>query len=84
MPLLIRSAFNIAWYFIPEFTRNSVVLISDRQLKEGKMLEYIHPDALEQKYGGNKPNIVDYFPPDFTMSGNSLMTKRQVLEYRKM
>ena len=84
MPLLLRSAFNIAWYFIPEFTRNNVIIISDRELKEGKLLLYIHPDALEQKYGGNKPNIVNYFPPDFSMLGDPLMTKRQVLEYRKI
>lgn len=57
--------------------------MSAKQIKEGKMLEYFHPDALEKKYGGNKPNIVNYFPPDFSMSGDSLMTKRQVLEYRQ-
>jgi hypothetical protein len=83
MPVLLRAAYNIAWYFIPEFTRNNIIMISDRQLKAGKMLEYFHPDALEQKYGGNMPNIVNYFPPDFSKSGEALLTKKQVLEYRK-
>ncbi len=58
-------------------------MISDRQLKAGKMLEYFHPDALEQKYGGKMPNIVNFFPPDFSKSGEELLTKKQVLEYKK-
>ena len=80
MPFLLRQIWNIVYYFLPEFTRRNIIEVSSKQIKQGKLREFIHPDVLEQKYGGNKANIVTFFPPDMRMPGEALMIKREVLK----
>jgi hypothetical protein len=40
--------------------------------------------VLEIKYGGSKPNIENFFPPDFSVAGEQLLTKKEVLAFKNL
>lgn len=78
----MRVVFSIIYYFLPEFTRNNVKVISKKQLEEGEMLNYFHADNLEVKYGGNRPNIEsNFFPADFKWNDEALLTEKEVKDH---
>jgi len=89
IPWIMQQLYKVVYYLMPEFTRTAVVVVTNKQLKEGFLLNLFHPDDLEQKFGGNRPDIKsDFFPPDLTTSKNEqFLTQSQVdavLNERKM
>jgi len=54
----------LAHKFVDEFTNKKLLIYGDNYKNDIK--ELIDPDSLEERYGGNLPNIErDFFPPAY-------------------
>ena len=61
---IVRQLWKLAHKFVDEFTNKKLLIFGDEYQDEIK--ELIDPDNLEQRYGGNLPNIErDFFPPAY-------------------
>lgn len=38
LPWIMKQAYNVIYYFMPEFTRNSIVVYSSKEVKKGALL----------------------------------------------
>ena len=47
LPWIAQQVYNVAYYFLPEFTRNQTIVVTSKQVKEGFLLDHFHPDDLE-------------------------------------
>jgi hypothetical protein len=63
---------------IDEFTNNKISVMGD-EFKQ-KLLEYIAPDCLEQRFGGTVPDLKGaFFPPNMEMPGQKMLTRQEFL-----
>jgi len=54
----------VAHQFVDEFTNKKLLIYGDGYQQD--MQELIDPDCLEQRYGGNLPNVEsNFWPPQF-------------------
>lgn len=61
---IVRQLWKLAHKFVDEFTNKKLLIFGDNYQEEIK--ELIDADNLEERYGGNLPNIErDFFPPAF-------------------
>ena len=61
---VVRQLWKLAHRFVDEFTNKKLLIYGSDYAEDIK--ELIHPDNLEQRYGGNLPNIErDFFPPAY-------------------
>ena len=61
---VVRQLWKLAHRFVDEFTNKKLLIFGDNYLED--MKELIDLDNLEQRYGGNLPNIAEnFFPPAF-------------------
>uniref|UniRef100_A0A7S3I3Q3 CRAL-TRIO domain-containing protein n=1 Tax=Favella ehrenbergii TaxID=182087 RepID=A0A7S3I3Q3_9SPIT len=61
---IVRQLWKLAHKFVDEFTNKKLLIFGDDYQNEIK--ELIDEDNLEQRYGGNLPNIErNYFPPQY-------------------
>ena len=59
---VVRQLWKLAHQFVDEFTKKKLSIYGDGYFND--MRELIDPDNLEQRYGGNLPNIAEgFFPP---------------------
>ena len=75
---LMRNLYNTVYYLIPEFTRNSVVILNYGEYSE-IMAQYYDLDCLPKKYGGTLPDEIceGYFPPDMTIVKQTMVTAEE-------
>ena len=71
---------KVLWTFAKAFlhaqTKAKMMLSSDNCPEE--MTQLFHLDQLEEKFGGNQPNVVEYWPPKFP-SGEIGYDKKHVI-----
>ena len=61
---IVRQLWKLAHKFVDEFTNKKLLIYGDEYRNDIK--ELIEPENLEERYGGNLPNIEsDFFPPKF-------------------
>ena len=61
---------SIVWTWIDDFVKQKIYICGYYDFKEN-LLKYINPESLEERFGGNKPDIQEnYFPPRFLMAAN--------------
>ena len=61
---IVRQLWKLAHQFVDEFTNKKLLIYGDDYVNDIK--ELIDPENLEQRYGGNLPNISEnFFPPAF-------------------
>ena len=61
---IVRQLWKLAHKFVDEFTNKKLLIYGDNYQNDIK--ELIDPDSLEERYGGNLPNIErDFFPPAY-------------------
>jgi hypothetical protein len=61
--MLLSAFWGIVQSWIDDFIKQKMTICGYKNVTE-TLLEYIDEDTLEQKYGGNKPDISEqFFPP---------------------
>ncbi|CAD8191969.1 unnamed protein product [Paramecium pentaurelia] len=59
------SGINFLWQqiqtFLDQQTINKIALLQQKEIKQLK--EFIEPNQLEEKFGGNQPNLIKFWPP---------------------
>ena len=61
---IVRQLWKLAHRFVDEFTNKKLLIYGNDY--HDHLKELIEPDNLEQRYGGNLPNIQsNFFPPQF-------------------
>jgi hypothetical protein len=64
--LLFRGVWAIAHQFVDDFTKKKMSVYGSDYSKHIK--ELVSPNQLEQKFGGDLPNVTSFFPPNFNIS----------------
>ena len=60
----LRGMWNIVYTWVDKFVQKKIIICGPDYTDT--ILEYIDKDVLEQKHGGNKPDITEnFFPPRF-------------------
>ena len=58
---MTRGAWKVFSIFLDDFVKAKVHVHSDDYLP--KLKEHIDMNQLEQRFGGDMPNVTSYFPP---------------------
>jgi len=62
---LTRKAYSAIYYFLPEFTRNAVIVVED---VKKELSQWYDMRNVMKKYGGTLPDqTANFFPPDMSM-----------------
>lgn len=59
---LMRGIYNIVSLWLSEFERQSMILCAKDECID-ELVKYMPNNEIEQRFGGLKPNIQNYFPP---------------------
>ena len=71
--MLIWASFSVFRLMIDEFTAQKVNMLGNNF--RDQLLQYIDPNCLEQKFGGNLLNKVnEFFPPDMEIPSEQMLT----------
>lgn len=69
MGFMMRKSSSIFLNFVDDITQQKISVHNEKTYKE-ELQKLIPPACLEQKYGGQRPNIESgFFPPDVRMPG---------------
>ena len=72
----IRGSWYLVSKMIDDFTNNKISVMGDEYKQ--KLLEYIDPDCLEQRFGGTVPDLKGgYFPPNMEIPGQKMLTRQE-------
>ena len=67
LSFFLRKSYSILYYFLPEFTRNVFIVVTDSELKK-VMSQWYDLRNVMVKFGGTLPNqTTNFFPPDMAM-----------------
>ena len=70
--MIMRGSFSIVKAMLDEFSASKILMLGSDYKKQ--LLEFIDPDNLEQRFGGNVPDKTsNYFPPDFSQQGQTMI-----------
>ena len=62
--MLMRGVFNIVSLWLSEFEQQSMSLCAEDQCID-ELVKYASLEMIEEKFGGLRPNIVNFFPPTY-------------------
>ena len=80
LDIVLRTTYNVMYYFIPEFTRNALVVVGYWELKE-VMGQWYDLEDLPEQYGGTGPKISgDYYPPNMTQHNQTMLTQDEATD----
>lgn len=64
--MVFKSLWNIIKNFISEETAKKIDFVNKSDFSIFQ--KYISPDQIEEKYGGNHPNLTTFWPPQIPIS----------------
>lgn len=71
----LRKTYSMLYYFLPEFTRNVLIVVEDAELKK-VMSQWYDLNNVMVKFGGTLPNqTANFFPPDMNMHGQTMLSQ---------
>lgn len=77
----VRKVYKAFYYFLPEFTRNAIIVVED---VKKEMSEWYDMRNVMTLYGGILPNkTINFFPPDMSMYGQTMLSQSEVAEIIK-
>ena len=80
--MLIRGSFGIIKQMIDEFSAQKLNMLGSDFKKQ--FLEFIDPNNLEKRFGGNVPDkTTSFFPPDMHEPSQTMITQLEYLARTK-
>ena len=82
MSAALKFLYSIVVKFLDEITVKKLVIIND--IKDGKILEFIRSENLEQQFGGSAPDLIpgsdNLFPPRMPKNGGRYLLDKEKKE----
>jgi hypothetical protein len=70
----LRKTYSMIYYFLPEFTRNVLIVVTDSELIK-VMSQWYELTNVMLKFGGTLPNqTTNFFPPDMNMHNQTTLS----------